>query len=1123
MSLTDFQGSGVGLPGGGDAGPVNKPPLPAPKSVSLEAFTGKTTETAPNPFHPAPVSPPAEGEHFLKRAGKDIAGVADMVLSVPGGLASTLAGKGYETFAPLPTSKQQAKEQEETAAKVRGNVAAWTTSPIAHLMHALGYKDDYSDADVGKVSSMVQGWMQKGGDWISKKSGGAVSSQQVQMLAADLQNLAPLGFSRFALLERAKLSPEELRSGVIGDKTAEGILHRYTEDTGNPEGLNAKDIGRRMAETLTTKSDAEIAAEAKAYDLMKRGASLKETLAARKANPLVGKKLDEFMAKRQDIIKGPMAAPRADVTEVLGPERPIPTSSGPQLENGPTAAPRPGMGGNEPPGAPTAPRPELPPPRAQLTNQHPGDFRPPRGQRGGAAIATITPIATAAVGAYVGAHAAEQDHIEGAILGGFGGLAAGLLPGMASKLSDKWKSGLKLGATTVGVSAGLAALDKDHPVEGALIGALWGGSHFLPKAKVPMVGNMSMDDLVNLRNGAIAAQEREIHNTAWAMRTAVPEPARREAVAAAVEKGSPAGLSPQEQQVYRAYKGFTKSYGEAAKDAGVLKDLVHNYVTHVVEREALPLTKVQEVMDALFGGAGAASGGASPASKFAKGRKYATFQELEQALQGSGLSIKTKDIADLVEIYGKSMSRAVENKRMFDNLKAATDGGPGGRPFILPADKAPSSFETINNPQLQGMRVHPDIAPALRFVAEQYKPGYITRGILGVSLAQKRLATGLSLFHAQNLINAYIGAGGNPLTLKGKVDAALKAYREGGLGDTIDTGLRNGLRIERPMETDLQAGQRLGKALDSLTSTVFGDKWHAFEKGIGGVEKIQRETFDKLTWDYLHSGLKLALFTREFEKGLRQHPDWSKDQVAKQVSSFVNDTFGGLDWFRVASETQTQLGRNIAMSAFSPKGRGAAQILMFAPDWTLSTFRAMYKALPGSGAMPLTQRLHQKYVLRTALIWATLMNGYNIAASGHPIWANQDPTKIEWKDGTTQQIAKHAMEGPEWLLNPRQTALNKVGVLPKEVVEQLTGQEYLTTSGRGMPMKNRWAHAAGSMTPLSFQTGSVPGRTPEEAAKRAALSSLGMPVYRMSKAEKEAAKRQREREGRKAKRYGSSR
>lgn len=1193
------------LPGMGETGQVNKPPLPPTgKSIPLSAlqsnpFAGKSSVSLGDVA--------AESStHFLKRAGKDLAGLADMLLSTPGGLLSTLAGKAYETFTSLPLSKAEAERQTAEGASIRKSVTEYTTSPIAHIMHAMGYKKDYSDADVGKVTKLINEALTKGSTHVAAASHGTVSPQQLQVLAGDLINLAPLGFSRFALLERAKLSPEELRSGKVGNQTAEDILNRYTEQTGNPDNLTPHDVARKMEQTLTEKSDAEIHAEAKAYDLMKRGASLKEVLAARKNNPLVGEKLDEFMAKRREhsqTIQGDKdqpfaeseakqhfdeaaakgehahnlrqsarkaylqdqkdfkragvearygkpfeASPKTRLSEgkVLGEEplqggplpkpsaleraqakiaagrkfdltaeekiawnkAPVPDLTG--IKKGPATGTE-SPGGQSPMGgASTPPRPELPGSRPLLAGPEPAApaSRLPGGRQSGSVdMRTLLPVAAAATGAVVGAHLAEQEKLEGAILGGLGGLAAAMAPRYAARVGDQWGRALKTGVVTAGVAYGMSRLDKDHPIEGAVLGSLWGATHLLPKAKVPMVGAMSIDDLVNARNGAIAAQGREVVNTSWAMRTAVPDPARRAAVAEAVEKGSTRGLSPQEVKVYNAYKGFTRSFGEAAKDQGVLKDLVQNYVTHVVEREAQPLTKVQEVMDALFGGGERAMGGASPVTGFAKHRAYSTFAELEKALQGTGLKVKTKDIADLVDIYGQSMARAVENKRLFDNLKAAKEGGEGGVPFILPADKAPQSYETVVTPQLQGMKVHPDMAPALKFVAESYRPGYVTRGILGLSLAQKRLSTGMSLFHAQNLINAYVGASGlRSAKMLGDVNAALKTYREGGLGDVIDTGLRNGLRVERPMETDLAAGKKLGAAIDGLVNGTLGIKFSAFEKGMGAIESVQRETFDKLTWDYLHTGLKLALYTREFEKGLRDHPTWSKDEVARQVSSFVNDTFGGLDWYRVASETQTAIGRNIAMHLLSPKGRGALQILMFAPDWTLSTFRAMYKALPGSTAMPLTHNLHMKYVMRTALIWATLMNGYNLMASGHPIWDNKDPTKIEWRDGTTQQIAKHAMEGPEWLLNPRQTALNKLGVAIKEPLTQLLGVEYLSAEGKAPPMKSRMGHLAGAVLPLSVQTGAAPGRSLGETTKRAALSTLGMPVYRMSKAEREAAK-----------------
>lgn len=1145
--------------------------------------------------------------HFLSRAGKDIAGVADMFLSAPGNLAATLAAKGYESLAPMRVPGDKGPTIAERASQIRTSVAEHSTSPIAHLMHAMGFKEDYSDADVGKVSKIMQDWQAKGSAWIEQHTGGALNASQVNGLLTDIQNLAPLGFSRFALAQRAKLSPEEIRTGKLNNSTAEDILHRYEEDTGNPDHLTKDQVRTKMEQSLTEKSDAEINAEAKAYELMKRGASLKETQAARKANPLVGAKLDQFMAKRKEVMGGPLST-HLPLDAILDPlEKPpanrLPDQSG--ATRPATGTPGPDMQSPQP-GAPTPPAPNgtdiraLRGPSALRPGQSPvprleGPVRPARtgstdgrvlfqdspmvtgdspkiftgedavkgselpkpsaldravqkmaagqrftmtaeeriawnkaqglGRRQGGAVdmKTLLALSGVAAGAYIGSKMDDGEKLEGAVLGGLAGLAATTLPRYAGNVSSRWAKIAKVGVTTAGVSYGLSQLDSQHPVEGAVLGMLWGATHFLPKAKVPQIGNMTIDDLVNARNGAIAAQHREIGNVAWAMRTAVPDEQRRVAVAQAVEAGSTAGLSANEVRVYNAYRQFTKDFGTAAQSAGVLKDLAQNYVTHVVERERLPQSKIKEVMDALFGDDSQHGAGASPNSRFAKQRKYATFADLQQALQGSGLKIKTQDIAQLVELYGTSMARAIENKKLFDNLKSAKTPGTGGTPFIVEADKAPYGYRSVSSPQLQGLKVHPDLEPALRFVTESTNPGFIMRGLLGLSLAQKRLSTGLSLFHAQNLLNAYIGATGlKSVKVFHDVNAALELYRHGGLGDSVDTLLRGGLRIEKPMETDLNAGVKLGAAIDGLVNGTLGTRFGMFEKGFGSVEKLQRETFDKVTWDYLHSGLKLALATREFEKGLREHPTWTKDEVAKQVSSFVNDTFGGLDWFRVATETQSQLGRQIALAALSPKGRQMMQILMFAPDWTMSTFRAMYKALPGSTAMPLTARLHQKYVMRTAIIWAVLMNGVNQATSGHPIWDNRDPTRIEWRDGTTQQIAKHAMEGPEWLINPRQTALNKMGRIPSEIMNQAMGTEYLRADGKSPPMEgSRGAHLARTLAPMSVSGSGAPSRDLGETAERTVLSAAGMPVYGMTKAERAQAKADRAKTKR-HKPYGST-
>ena len=183
------------------------------------------------------------------------------------------------------------------------------------------------------------------------------------------------------------------------------------------------------------------------------------------------------------------------------------------------------------------------------------------------------------------------------------------------------------------------------------------------------------------------------------------------------------------------------------------------------------------------------------------------------------------------------------------------------------------------------------------------------------------------------------------------------------------------------MSPDVNALAKVGALADLGIEKAFGLKQGLAERVLGSVEQVQKKVFDKLTWDYLHTGMKLAVGMREFERLTAKHPELSKAEVAKQVASYVNDTFGGLDWYRVATDSQSALGRRVGLQILSPKARIAMQLGMFAPDWTISTFRAMYKALPGSTDQPLTKSLHMRYVLRTGAIYMVLMNGINIGIS----------------------------------------------------------------------------------------------------------------------------------------------
>ena len=130
----------------------------------------------------------------------------------------------------------------------------------------------------------------------------------------------------------------------------------------------------------------------------------------------------------------------------------------------------------------------------------------------------------------------------------------------------------------------------------------------------------------------------------------------------------------------------------------------------------------------------------------------------------------------------------------------------------------------------------------------------------------------------------------------------------------------------------------------------YGPKTRILESTLSTVEKYTLGLFDKYTWDYLHTGGKIMVADAYLDRARMQAAKEGKpfDEVAarKEISQFVNDSFGGLNWFDAATSAQTELGKRMAMAAYSPAGRRSLQLALFAPDWTISTLRAFTAALP---------------------------------------------------------------------------------------------------------------------------------------------------------------------------------
>ena len=678
---------------------------------------------------------------------------------------------------------------------------------------------------------------------------------------------------------------------------------------------------------------------------------------------------------------------------------------------------------------------------------------------------------------------------------------------------------------------------------------------------------------INLRNKA--ANERIFHNESADMKDLVPDLSRREAIAIAVDRGDLSGLSPTELLVAKNYSELVKNIGDEAVNKGVVKGLIEDYVTHIVNWADAPKGFKEEFLTMLLGTSknDPTMRGMTTESKFAKERTFKTFENLEvyleqanQRLEASGstfrLQLKTKDIAEIYKEYALSMQKAIENKSLVDNLKQIRNvSGVSLIQEITKENPLPQGWIMMDSPQFAGYAVHPDLLPALKFVFDA-GPGQLMGALGAISQVTKRLNVTGSFFHAKSLMEVLSSTGipiWTPLkeavvlplvekavkSLTGKelelsaITKAVNQYRKGGAGDNVDKWIKEGrLQLESPEDVSKGVLTAAGKFADEMIGK-YGPKTRVLEKSLSTVEKYTLGIFDKYTWDYLHTGGKLMVADAFLDKARLSAAKEGRvfDEVAsrREISSFVDSSFGGLNWFEIATQTRTKLGKDIAMATYSPAGRRALQIGLFAPDWTISTIRAFTMALPkgfnptkwhpveGIKGMrtPTTKQDYARlYQFKTALTYLTLLNGINMIVANRPIWENKDKSRIEFPDGTSMQAMKHAMEPYHWITDPDKTLSNKLGFIPKAAIIGVAGTEYASPQAPKIVPPNVTgissvdsalgrAKAIGSMA-LPFQVQAAATAPPGEGVKRAVLGTMGLPVYGGTAEQKKTARAERE-------------
>ena len=667
----------------------------------------------------------------------------------------------------------------------------------------------------------------------------------------------------------------------------------------------------------------------------------------------------------------------------------------------------------------------------------------------------------------------------------------------------------------------------------------------------------------NLKN-KLAAERVISNNKADVLELAKKDDVNLEQLTYDIDKGEK--LTGAAKTIADKFRALMDDLGKRAIDAGVINGWHEDYVArNVVSEGAAPKGALQEFMQEIFGRSeGSAMGGVKTTTKYGEPRRLKTRKDLLNHLDGINrwlaengkdyrFKLKTDNLAEIYADYAHSVEKAIENKNLVTKLKQVRNAA--GEALIRPItkdDPLPHGWEVMDNSELAGYAIHPDVMPALKFVFDS-GPGNLMQALGHISQLTKRINVIGSFFHAKSLMEVMSSAqipiwtpvkeaivlplvekGVKALTGKelqlSAITKAVNQFRKGGVGDNVDRWIKDGgLQLEMPEDVTKNILSATGKFADEMIGK-YGPKTRVLESTMSTVEKYTLGLFDKYTWDYLHTGGKLMVADAYLDKARMQAAKEGKPfdeaNARKEISRFVNDSFGGLNWFDAARSAETELGKRMAMAAYSPAGRRGLQLVLFAPDWTISTLRAFTAALPKElnpskwhpvegvkGMMvPTTKADYARlYQFKTALTYLTLINAINMMTADRPIWENKDPTRIEWPDGTSMQAMKHAMEPYHWIADPDKTFSNKMGFIPKALIIGFGGLEYASPNAPKLidrSASNRLLQVVKSAAP--FQVQAAAGAPEGEGAKRAALGTLGFPVYGSTPAQRKLANAERE-------------
>jgi hypothetical protein len=694
----------------------------------------------------------------------------------------------------------------------------------------------------------------------------------------------------------------------------------------------------------------------------------------------------------------------------------------------------------------------------------------------------------------------------------------------------------RIGGALGGAAIGYA-IDKDDPIEGAIGGALGGFALAgMTRRLYDEFSVRSLKDAFDIvkptvdlmrakaaeagfaNQGAIAATLRNVDAVTNSAKKAISAK-RLEEIGVLVSAGKLDKLTPDELVYVKHMSQELARLGTHAQEAGVIPHLLPPSKYGVPLIWDFKNTTTKELFDKFMGSGAGETPNASGFTPFSLRRQGPNYEE-GIAL---GMKPKTTNMADLLSIYARSVVKATENAKTLSSLKSLKVS-PDNYAVEPIGNGMPKEY-VINHGigGLEGFGVHPEMVEPLKIAFDSYSPGMRARAMLTVAFGAKRILMSYSGFHASSLTTAYAAAMGNPALMadvavgavargaeklgekvagavtgkkhdfqykvpyRSGIDKAIQAYHAGGDGDIYDFLARNGLKAEPGME-DINGRDQWKKFMDSA---------------IPGASKIDNAAHS-FTFGYIYVGIKLDLARAKFESELLNPKNAGKDvnQIARDVSTFVNDVGGGLNIPRIVEGMRSKLGRALAQDTLSKRGLGTAQLGLLAPDWFYSTLRAWTQAIPGLSENARVGRLHRGYIVNGVLMTLAISDGINYNMSGHHLWENdfrsekekkkkENPslqerilfmTRTDLGDGRYMSLNKHLFEFIHMLTAPAEFASGKLSPIVSDPMSVLQNKQWNNLSSKWAPpiteggtigevLGDEAKYLAGKHAPIGFQQG----------------------------------------------------